>query len=349
MKIRIDYKRLKTVCNAPVDYFSQYGVVSYFENPYERIDLDESDEPMVIFCRDYNQRAKKQKMTGRILGIAHLDSVSDLTHFYHLRIRDENIVYNASLDDRLGVYVLLDLLNQFSDIQYDLLLTIGEESGDSSAQYFSPIEGESYNWMFSFDRHGIEVVSYQYDCKDLRQLVSHAGFKMGQGSFSDICFLDHLGVMGINVGTAYYNEHTDFHFANIDELLTQVYKFRKFYNQNKSIRLPYIPTPKTANPIRRLYFGDMGDDYSDRFLFERIRHANESRIDEDSLTCYNCDSPIDESYNHVLLVGKSKEPICHRCESEVLNCTICGELYLSWDLTNDGICDSCMRRIEIKL
>ncbi len=51
-------------------------------------------------------------------------------------------------------------------INVDVLLTTGEEMGQSSAAYFDPGE-KKYNWMFQFDRGGTDVVTYDYGDKSL--------------------------------------------------------------------------------------------------------------------------------------------------------------------------------------
>ncbi|GAF93879.1 unnamed protein product, partial [marine sediment metagenome] len=89
---------------------------------------------------------------GDILGVAHSDNYGtdyggNNTHFNII----ENRIYNASLDDRAGVYILLDLLPKLN-IKCDVLITIDEEIGASSAQLFET--EKEYNWMFEFDRTG---------------------------------------------------------------------------------------------------------------------------------------------------------------------------------------------------
>src|SRR5688572_4953131 len=153
-----------------------------------------------------------QNNNSRILGVAHLDTVLSMNHFYRLKVNQDQIVLNAQLDDRLGAYTLLHLLPSMG-LKYDLLLTEGEEMGLSTAAHFKT--DKQYNWMFSFDRKGTDVVMYQYESKPLTAALESSKFKIGIGSFSDIAFLDHLGCKGFNVGTGYHGEHSTMCYANM--------------------------------------------------------------------------------------------------------------------------------------
>src|SRR4051794_30743638 len=69
-----------------------------------------------------------------ILAVAHLDTVG-LAHQRACHFVDTEggpVVYSRALDDRLGAYIILDLLPALG-ITHDILLTVGEESGQSTA------------------------------------------------------------------------------------------------------------------------------------------------------------------------------------------------------------------------
>jgi hypothetical protein len=130
-----------------------------------------------------------------VLAVAHLDTVQP----HHNRpaqiidTADGMVVYSGALDDRLGAYVILELLPALG-IEYDWLLTTGEEMGMSTASYFNPPAGKDYNWMIEFDRGGTDVVMYQYEDKESLKLIRRSGAQIGDGIFSDICYLEHLGI-----------------------------------------------------------------------------------------------------------------------------------------------------------
>lgn len=280
--MNIDYKLLKQVCLSPIESFYSLG------------DVTETRDGVYIY---------RENPKAKILGVAHLDSVLDLNHFYKLELGKDTVVFNAQLDDRLGVYILLDVLPKMG-IQFDLLLTEGEETGRSTAAYFE--SSKQYNWMFSFDRHGDDVVMYQYDDKSLRDDLIKAKCRPAEGSFSDICFLYHLGIRGMNFGTGYENEHSNFCYANINTTVAQIKRFHHFYTMFQDKRYTY--DQKTVNW---------------------------SKFTRDDI-CYICDkpSPKGDDYNGVY--------ICDECIGHVAECNECGDYVMDTDV-QDGICSYCRK------
>jgi hypothetical protein len=125
-------------------------------------------------------------------------------------------------------------------VKCDVLLTEGEEMGRSTASDFEA--GKKYNWMFSFDRRGTDVVLYDYeDEDDWHDAIQNSSFKIGWGTFSDISSLRHLGVCGMNVGTGYQFEHTDRCHAMLKDTLMMAYKFVNFWMKYKDTMFTYTP------------------------------------------------------------------------------------------------------------
>lgn len=166
-----------------------------------------------------------------VLGVAHCDYVDcGSDHVFH----KDGRVWSSRLDDRLGVYVLLDVLPKLG-VHVDVLLTDDEERGKSTAQYFRPVKHD-YSWMFQFDRRGTDAVCYDY--KGFEDVAARF-FKVGVGSFSDICSLDHLGICGLNVGTAYYDEHSLGSYADLGQLAKQVKRFAALYKSHCFEPIPH--------------------------------------------------------------------------------------------------------------
>lgn len=206
----IDVSRLKHVCELPVEAFAAFGeVVGTPGGNY-------------VF-RDQGER---------VLGVAHLDTVLNGTPFIH----DGERVYCPALDDRLGVHLLLDVLPLLG-VRFDLLLTEGEEQGCSTARWFQP--PKKYNWMFSFDRAGTDVVLYQYDTTANRRLLHRAGFRVGTGSYSDIADLWFLGGGGFNFGCGYHRQHRLDCYADLRETKRMVAGFVGFWQRNAGRWLPH--------------------------------------------------------------------------------------------------------------
>jgi hypothetical protein len=204
-----------------------------------------------------------------ILAVAHRDTVQHVRSFAH----DGMTVFAPQLDDRLGCHVILDLL---IDLDYDILLTEGEESGQSTAQHFQT--EKKYKWMFEFDRTGNDCVMYQFDTPYLRTCLNRVGIEPGNGSFSDIAYLGHLGCSGINMGVGYYNYHSTDAYVRLDHMMEQVGLFRRFYNEYKNTYFHFLHQCKTCGTTKNV--GKTG--YCDQHGFSRVgTHGSREMWDED--------------------------------------------------------------------
>lgn len=198
---------------------------------------------------------------GSVLGVAHLDWVLWRKPSFS---KDRHQVFCPQLDDRLGVWVILDLLPALYGIKYDVLLTDSEEVGKSTAKDFTE-SAKPYNWLFQFDRRGTDTVLYEYDSPDNRKRLEACGLTTSTGSYSDICYLSHLGVSGWNIGTGYYGEHSQACNAKLKETRENAHKFFRFFEAHKDTR---IEAPPYTPPSYSFYTGssrntgwDWGDDY----------------------------------------------------------------------------------------
>lgn len=171
-----------------------------------------------------------------VLAIAHLDSVQRNGVCNVVDTAAGLLATSGTLDDRLGAYVILELLPKLG-IVCDVLLTTDEEIADSTAADF--YINKRYNWMFQFDRGGTDVVMYDYETPELCALVEDAGGRVGVGSFSDICQLEHLGCAGFNWGVGYQDYHGPRAHAWLDDTFKMVARFVKFYKANANIVLAH--------------------------------------------------------------------------------------------------------------
>ena len=163
-----------------------------------------------------------------ILFVAHLDTVQQCNHFQEINVSGDNLIFNAKLDDRLGVYTILDLLPKLG-ITADILFTENEEIGQTTAEQFKT--DKKYNWIVEFDRTGADAVCYCYDFdKELKPY-----FTIGRGTFSDISVLESLGCKGFNIGIGYYNEHSQRAYMDVSEYIEQMARFIRFFNDHKNI------------------------------------------------------------------------------------------------------------------
>jgi hypothetical protein len=159
-----------------------------------------------------------------VLGVAHTDSV-----LWGEPLQRGDYVFAPQLDDRLGVWCLLDYLPSIG-VCLDVLLTDNEEKCRSTAIDFIP--SHRYNWVIEFDRAGTDIVYYQY-----KPFVK--GFKEGVGSYSDICDLA-LECRCANLGIGYRNQHTHYCHANLADTRKQCKKFAKFWKSHKGTFYPDV-------------------------------------------------------------------------------------------------------------
>jgi len=150
-------------------------------------------------------------------------------------------VTSGALDDRLGAYVILGLLPRL-DVTCDWLLTVGEEWGQSTASNFTP--AKDYDWIIEFDRAGTDVVMYQYEDGPARKAVEACGARMGLGSYSDIAYLEHVGVKAFNWGVGYGgNYHSESGYAYLNDTFAMVAKYLRFHKRNAGATMHHEAAP----------------------------------------------------------------------------------------------------------
>lgn len=178
-----------------------------------------------------------------ILAVCHLDTVADFGKKTKIRFEKAgDVVTSIALDDRLGAWMISQLFNR--GLRFDVLFTKDEEMGNSTAKLFTPVK--DYNWMFSFDRRGIQPVLYQYDNSSLVNILYRFGYDVTYGSYSDIADLEQLGVCGINFGAGYFNEHTADCMTDLRIVKALLAQFTQFFIAMQDTKLAYKPEPKKA-------------------------------------------------------------------------------------------------------
>lgn len=196
----------------------------------------ENEHGFTIRNADTDQQYAYRAGAIPVLGVAHADTVLESSYFAHSA--GGETVYSPELDDRLGIWTLLHGLPAIGCAGYSILITDNEEIGQSTAGDFVP--PRDYNWLFQFDRRGTGAVAYEFSDNGVFDgLLSSAFGTLHQGSFSDICKLAHLGVKAMNVGTAYYGEHTEGCYADMSQLADQMLRFKRFFTAFQGWRLPH--------------------------------------------------------------------------------------------------------------
>lgn len=227
-------------------------------------------DALVRICalEDFGDYAPRTVLPGRgrflhhrdhgsdLLAVAHLDSVQQDRTCAVVDTAGGPLAVSGVLDDRLGAYVILELLPRLGVVA-DWLLTTDEEAGDSTAADFDT--DKRYHWMFQFDRGGTDVVMYDYETPELVRVVESSGARVGTGSFSDICFLDHLGCAGFNWGVGYRDYHSPRAHAWLEDTFTMVARFLRFHAANAATAFPHTPGPRLADPGEFGFLDDCPD------------------------------------------------------------------------------------------
>jgi hypothetical protein len=300
VKSNFSFPALKEICCAEFKDFAKFGGTLYGKK--------EEDQ---YYFKDNG---------SNVLAVAHLDSVAKHRFCGYLSHPAEPRIYSPSLDDRLGAYVILDLLPKLG-ITPDILLTNNEETGATTAKKFQT--EKKYNWMFSFDRMGDDVVMYQYKDIEWEKLLEKFDFtKVYQGSFSCIASLEHLGCIGYNFGVGYHDYHSEWAYANVEELFSQVAKFTRFYQSLKDRKMEYVPKPQPQ--YGRYYNGSYGNYRSSQEWnglpdnYERIGNHPKKTVVIDKISvkiyCEPCKSLVS-----LALINKNggECPFCQRRSEEL--------------------------------
>lgn len=179
-----------------------------------------------------------------ILAVAHLDTVGPHPQrtCHYTETASGPIVFSRALDDRLGAYVLAELLPSMG-LTFDLLLTVGEEDGASTAEFFDPARhhDRDYNWVIEFDRGGTDVVLYQYHDRHTEALVEATGARVSHGAFSDISYMEHLGLKCFNWGVGYRDYHGPKAHVWLDDMFKMVDYFIDFHAEHSDNQLIHDP------------------------------------------------------------------------------------------------------------
>ena len=173
-----------------------------------------------------------------ILAVAHLDTVNPCGIKWSGEVKlDQTIFFSPYLDDRLGAYTIKVALPQAYSIEMDMLFTMDEETGASTAELFETTK--KYKWIVSFDRRGEDVVLYSFRGDDIEKKLKSVGFDVGWGTMSDICKLEHLGCKAFNVGVGYEEEHGKHPYMIVEVYNRQIQRFVKFYEKFKGEHIPH--------------------------------------------------------------------------------------------------------------
>lgn len=228
MNVQIKLSNVRKFCSASWDDFAKQG--------------EERGDRALLTNHIFIDRG------GDTLAVAHLDSHQKFERMGYINNKGRSKVYCGPLDDRLGAYVIADLLPSLGVVS-DILFTDGEESGWCTSAHFKT--DKEYKWIYEFDRGGewnrnglTDVAMYQFKTPEMTGILKEYGMNASYGLYTDICELDQLGCTGFNFNAAYYDYHSRQAWFDPDELQASVRKFMLFYDDWFSTHLPHTYHPK---------------------------------------------------------------------------------------------------------
>jgi hypothetical protein len=348
-----NYSTMEIVFNADFEWFSQFGPIVESENGQRHIFVDNGAD---------------------ILAVAHLDTVNDSKHFIRVEGLGEHqwTVFSNRCDDRLGAYLLIDVLPQFG-LHYDILFCDDEEIGKSSAKNF--VTEKQYKWVFEIDRRMDDVVTYGYSSIDWDNHLKKY-FTVGRGSVSDISYLEHLGCKAFNVGAGYENEH-DETYACFHPIITasQVGKLVQFYYDNRFQHFPHTKKVYAAAATTYKYWNTWDDAEDMRITHitppapvkeykSPLKFPADAYLDADlypdriPTECKYCNV----KFGAVVVRSDNYMGVCEICEPDIIECCYCtmpagclaypeGDLLYAIESDIDMsrvFCEDCLKILEDK-
>lgn len=275
---------------------------------------------------------------AKVLAVVHMDTALGMKE----PIFAPTGVISAALDDRLGAYTILWELGH---LPYDVLLTTGEEIGRSSAQFFKP-SVHAYNWIFSFDRRGTGAVLYQYETDKTVSLLAKAEVRVEMGSFSDISYMGHLGVSGINFGVGYNGEHSHKCSARYEDIRTCVNNFKRFWSLFQNKRLSH--TEQQWSRYQRYSYGDGREsDENQNYYYTGYSGYGQRRSARTSSYVW------DSEKGHIVPAGgrnwsfreyrETLDPSTHPSviDWRVDRCELCDDMAMVYETHENTLCRQC--------
>lgn len=169
---------------------------------------------------------------AKVLFVAHVDTV----RIPRMRRTTKDFIVGQGFDDRLGCLLAYDLSGELGA---DLLLTDHEEKCGTTGRFHKL---KDYNWIVEFDREGTDVVTYDLDSPEFRELLREH-WEIGFGSYSDISELK-TDACCFNLGIGHYDSHGKKAYVNVREMEEQIAKFKRFYADHKDMKYTRIERPK---------------------------------------------------------------------------------------------------------
>ena len=204
---------------------------------------------------DRDRYAYRPTTGVNVLTVCHADTVLNRPDLWE---QEGDWIQSSELDDRLGLAMALAMSRRHGTA---ILVCDNEEVGRSTASVFAGDNWPVPNWLIEFDRRGTDAVTYDYSSECWDGICEHYFEEIGNGSFSDVCYLESMERKAVNVGVGYYREHSLKCHAYLDETRWRMNQVSRMLREVGGI--PMLHKEKRASKIpTRLYYGswDMDDE-----------------------------------------------------------------------------------------
>lgn len=320
--IKLDYNRLLEICRLPDN--------KVFTWLLKQPELKTGETVTGISQLNNRKLYVFNKRGAKILGVAHTDTLLNAKWAEMIKRPDgEKIIFSPNLDDRVGVWLLLELSSVLS---FDMVFTTDEESGQSTLSDWTANNDESlYNWAFEFDRgyEDVALYDFSYD-EEWANVVEKYFGKADMGAFTDICELTDICAM--NIGKMYEKAHTWECYTRSSWIEKAVRKFLKFYKKQQGMKYKHTP----------VYYGGYGYWRYEDDLYLPSRHTR-SRKTNIGEYCSHCGVTLlpQETVNPLSLCEN-----CAESQGMSLYCLDCGDFLRTREEMEAFTCYKCMEAWE---
>lgn len=269
-----------------------------------------------------------------ILLVAHIDTVN----FSGSRVKvveDHGVLFNQNgilgADDRAGVFIILELMENLNAVPY-ILLTNHEEIGGIGVTSFCNAKIlDQYlpeiNMFVEFDRRGVnQYVSYAKLPTKIEQLFENYGYENHHGSYSDVATLSrHYDIAHVNFSAGYFNEHSPSEYCSLAGI--------QFAIDNAALVLPLIREQVFVEEIvfKSQYYGSYSTVPAKKS--KKAKKAKVSSLESKVYTTEKTYATYDEYWEeqYGAINGKSSFPLD---DTEIegggsldISCPHCGSFY----------------------
>lgn len=252
--------------------------------------------------------------------VAHLDTVfpyAPQEFFFDPSARVLWSPDGAGFDDRVGVYIILDMLA--AGHRPSIVFTTGEEIGGIGAR---KLVSDYKECPFKECRAIIELdrawendsVFYQCDNKDFEKYINKYGFVTSIGTFTDISIIaPEWGIAAVNLSVGYLEEHTHQERLYFEWTNATIEKLKEILTDSPSM-LSYAYIPMKYTPYRR------GQRKNTSILDDYFAGPVEEDEFDDYNNCLFCGRAFGKDvHRNIINYPNYSYAVCDDCKGEYLS------------------------------